>query len=555
MVLPASTRPRSLLLAAAFLCGQALAGAPAGVVQDTLKRPTPPPIKTEAPVVQTPAPAAAPPPAAPGERTVVVTRFEFVGNTQVKTEALQAAVARFLNTPLTIEQLFDVADAATAAYRESGFGLATVVVPAQKVDGGTVRLEVIEGLISSVMFEGNRGYSLTTLGRFTPEVRTGRIYRTEDVERAVLRLNDLPGLDARVIVQPGASYGTSDLTFKVLEDPAEYLLTVDDHGRDAIGRERVLFDAVWNNLSGRGDDLRLGLVHTEANLLNYINLTYGLPLGIAGDRLAFTANYADYSVADPAFVALGVTGDNTNARVDFTHPLTRSRYENLVLTGALAYAGTSTDLAAVGLTASTDLFWVEAGAFWNYVFPDLSALTVSGTFAGNLQSQEPGATDPDGIDSAAMKAKLTFDASYSWQFTPGWALVTRVDGVYSPEPLPDIQKFSVGGPYTMRGYESSAGRGDYGHHVSFELQKGFSAFGAVHTFHAFVEGASISTHSYAIGALPVASTRLPVRDAGVALTLNPVGRWGAMLQYAVPIDEVNLPDDDGRLWLSVVARF
>ena len=45
------------------------------------------------------------------------------------------------------------------------------------------------------------------------------------------------------------------------------------------------------------------------------------------------------------------------------------------------------------------------------------------------------------------------------------------------------------------------------------------------------------------------------RDAGVALTLNPVGRWGAMLQYAVPIDEVNLPDDDGRLWLSVVARF
>lgn len=556
MVRTGKPLPRTLLLIAALAGGVAAAGAPAGVVQDTLKRPPPPPVSTAPPEVKTPATPPEPRAAEPGARTVVVTRFEFVGNAQVDGDALQAAVAAFVGVPLTIEQLFDVADAATAVYRERGFGLATVQVPAQRIDGGTVRLEVVEGTIATVGFEGNSGYSAETLGRFTPEVGAGRVYRSDEVERAVLRLNDLPGLDARVVVQPGADFGSSDLIFKVAEDPAEYVLTVDDHGRDTIGRARLLFDASWHNLTGGGDELRLGLVHAEAGLLDYANLTYGMPIGIAGDRLAFTVNYADYAVDDPAFIALGVTGDNTNARVDWTHPLARSRYENLVLLGALAYAGTQTELAAVSTSASTTLVWLELGAFWNHVFADLSSLTLSGTFAGNFRGQEPDPLDPDGIDSAAMKAKALFDATYAWQFSPGWALVSRLDGAYSPEPLPDIQKFSVGGPYQVRGYESSELRGDYGYHLALELQRGFRAFGAEHSVRLFVEGAAISSHAYAIGALAVPSAHTEVADAGLGLTLNPAGAWGATFEYAVPFDDYASPtDDDGRLWLSIVARF
>lgn len=553
--------PRTLrtaaIVAALIASPLVLAGAPAGVVQDTLKRPAPPPVDTQArPAAPEPA-AAAPRAAQPGERTVVVQRFEFVGNAQVPSDALHAAVARFLNVPLTIEQLFDVADAATAAYRERGFGLATVVVPAQRIDSGTVRLEVIEGAIAGVMFDGNSSYSSKTLGRFATGVVAGEVYRSEAVEGAVLRLNDLPGLEARAVVQPGASYGTSDLLFKVIEDPSEFTLSADDHGRDAIGRERLVFDATFHNLSGDADQLRLGLVHAEAGLLDYVNLTYGMPLNYEGDRIALTVNYADYAVDDPAFLALGVTGDNLNARLDFTSPLDRTRYDNLVLLGALAYSATETELALLSTTTSTDLVWAEVGLFWNRVFADLSSLTLTTTLASNLRSQEPAFTDPDGIDSAAMKARLSFDASHLWQFRPGWALLTRLDGVWSPEPLPDIQRFSVGGPYSVRGYESSEARGDYGYHLAFELQKGFRAFGASHGVSLFVEGATVWTHDYAIGALPVPGTDLSLYDAGLRLDLNPQGRWGATLQYAVPIDDYVSPNtgDDGRLWASVVARF
>jgi hypothetical protein len=61
-----------------------------------------------------------------------------------------------------------------------------------------------------------------------------------------------------------------------------------------------------------------------------------------------------------------VTGDNVNARIDLTSPLLRTRYENLVLLGAIAYAGTETELTVLATSSDTDLVYGELGLFWNH---------------------------------------------------------------------------------------------------------------------------------------------------------------------------------------------
>lgn len=545
-----------LLLAWALLIAvPAGAGSPAGVVQESLRRPTPPPVQTAAPATPTP-PAAAAPDAIRDAGTVVVSRFQFSGNTRLSEAELQTVVAGFLGRPLGFEEIYSAADAVTAAYKARGFGLATAVVPAQRIDGGIVRLEVIEGLIAAVGFEGNRDYRAGVLKAFTREVRSGQVYESAVVEEAVLRLNDLPGLEARVVVEPGAAYGSSDLSFRLHEVPATYTVTVDDHGREALGQNRVLFDATWNNLTGGADDLRLALVHSEDALLDYLGLTYSMPLGAQGKRLAFALNYADYSLADDGFLAAGISGDNLNLRADYTQPLLRSRDQNLVLQAALAYAESETLLGGSGSPlASTDLAWLELGVFWNRVFGNRSSLSVDARYAGNFIGQDAPLSDPDGIDSSAMQGKLMFDASFGWPFAPGWSLVTRLDGAYSAEPLPDLQKFSVGGPYALRGYDSAAARGDYGHHVALELQRSLRAFGTSHILHAFVETAAVGTREYEIGAFTVPGTHTALRSAGLGITINPQGRYGGALFFAQPIDDLELPGEDGRVWASVSARF
>lgn len=553
-----SARPHSLLMLGLVLALAlpALAGTPAGVVQDTLKRPAPPPVRTDVPLAPPTAPRPAQFEAAPdGARTVVVSKFQFVGNTRLSDAELQAAVAPFVGRPLSFEQLYEAADALTAAYRAKGYGLATAVVPAQRIDSGTVRLEVIEGVIASIAFEGNSSYSTVLLRRMTSDVKSGQVYTTETVEAAVLRLNDLPGLQARVVVQPSTNYGASDLIFKVHEIAATYAITADNYGRDELGKNRLLFDATWNNLTGGGDDLRLGLVHAEAGLLDYFGLTYSMPLGDRGQRLAFTANYADYAIDDPLLAPLVITGDNLEVRADYSRPLLRSRDQNMVLRAALAHAESETLLGAGPALSSTDLNWLELGLFWNRVFPGQSSFNLSAGYAGNFQSQDPDPADPDGIDSSAMQGKLSIDATFAWPFAASWNLVTRANAAYSNEVLPDIQRFSVGGPYSLRGYDSSAVRGDYGQLLSLELQRGLRAFGVSHVLHAFVETASVGTQEYSIGLIPVPGTSTDLSTAGLGLTINPVGRYSAALNYSRPIDGLNLPDEDGRLWASVTARF
>ena len=97
--------------------------------------------------------------------------------------------------------------------------------------------------------------------------------------------------------------------------------------------------------------------------------------------------------------------------------------------------------------------------------------------------------------------------------------------------------------------------GDYGSHLALELQRSVRAYGMTHLLHAYLETASVGTHSYDIGAVPVAGTHRTLSTVGIGLTLNPQGRYSASLMYAVPIDDSNLPGEDGRAWASVSARF
>ena len=131
------------------------------------------------------------------------------------------------------------ADQLTAYYRERGYGLAQVTVPAQKISDGTVELRVIEGRIGAVSVTGNEDYSFDFLQRRLGALAPGLVYTDDGMERGVLLLNDLPGLSARAVIRPGEEFGTSDILFRVAEDPAEFSIGADNYGRDELGEIRV----------------------------------------------------------------------------------------------------------------------------------------------------------------------------------------------------------------------------------------------------------------------------------------------------------------------------
>lgn len=537
-------------LAAALLPVQAQVQPPtAGTVQETLPRPERARIDPATPAVEQPAPRRE---RAPGDGpTVSVQRFVLSGNTVIGDAELQEALAPWLNRPLTLEQIYQAADALTALYRARGYGLAQATVPAQRIEGGTVRLEILEGRVGQVSLADNRTYDYELLSGFSRSLQPGEVYQTADMERAILLINDLPGLDARAVIKPGASYGTVDVVIRVEESPYAWRLSLDNHGREELGEGRVLAEADFNNPFGIGDQFTAGVLYSEDGLLKYGSLAYGLPLGSSGGRLRVTVNQADYEVGGEVFAALGVAGDNTNYRVDYSLPFLRSRTQNLIFTAGLSRNEAETLIAGSPTPLNeTELNLLEAGLFWNRVFDDGGSLALSGLFTGNFKGNELG-DQPD-----AQKGKLRLDATWSLPFGR-WSLITRGIGVYSPDPLADTQKFSLGGPYSVRGYVPAEARGDKGAFLSTELQRHFRVWNARMSLGLFVDAGTVKRYPTPAG---LADREDSLAAAGLSLNLASNSWYSASLSVAAPIgNHVNPLDPaleyDNQIWALFSASF
>lgn len=524
-----------------------------GTVQDTLRQQPP-----QSPLPQDVAPDfqrdTDPDMQRPSGPRVTVERFVITGNNEIDTAELQAALAPWVGEELSLDDIYTAADTLTALYRDRGYGLANVVVPAQRINNGVIRLEVIEGRIGAVSVSGNEKYSVDFLGRHLRDLKPGTIYRDGEMERGILLINDLPGVSGRAVIKPGEEYGSSDLLINVKEDPAAFSVSLDNYGREDLGELRLTATADFNSLMTQGDRLNITALVSEDSALFYGNIAYGIALGTDGDRLRFSFNRADYDVQGD-FAALGITGDNTTYRVDWSRPLVRSRDRNIVFSAGVQRFETESEIAGLVIpNNSTELDTLDVALFMSGIFKGGSSWSLSGLLSGNGKSNDSTVSD---TVSDAQQAKLRVDGSYALPFASRWMFLTRATAVYSADPLVDSQKFSLGGPYSVRGYFPAEQRGDRGGFLSLELRRYFTISKYPLAATAFVDGGRASNE------LLPGEIDYPTRDgelasAGLGLLLAPDGgSYSGSIMYAEPIDNHTslTGDDDGRVWAMFRVMF
>lgn len=553
-----------LLSAAAFgaasIFSVSLQAAPAaptpGQVQSTLPTQTPQPKKAPPPSVsQAPTNAAG---VAPGGPAFKVNAFDIQGNTAISTDELKAQISGYVGQTLTLSQLYDVADVLTRYYRARGYGLAYVAPPAQKLSGGVVKLQVVEGRIGDINIQGNSRTRTSVLKQRAQSLQSGALYTDADAERAVLLMNDLPGESARAVVSPGAAYGTSDLTFNVDEHAFNGDFSVDDYGRASIGRWRLNADAAIDSLTGSGDQLSGGITHSEGNLLNFGKLAYLFPTG-AASTLTVNFNRAFYHVGG-VFAAANISGSTQNSGLTWQYAQIRTQPESLYW-GIGVTHDTSRTLGLV----TTNITLLQLTMLYTRQFQDLSYYNINGSFWTN------GKSNADASNNDAEKAHFELDASWVKPFMDNWSFIGQAGAAYSADPLVDADKYSLGGPGNVRGFQSAEARGDRGVFGSAEVQRSFVpsvkfplAWGV------FVDSGKVWT----IGVTPTASS--PTAVQGGNTTLTSVGTelqllpsstgWNARLQLAwaigatrpsddVPAGQVATSDRGPHVWFTLGKTF
>ena len=407
----------------------------------------------------------------------LVKGFQFSGNQALSQGQLRQVVERFVALELTLAEVNKAADAVTAYYRNKGYPLAIALVPTQKVDDGLVIIEVIEGRIGTLSFDGANRYSNERLQSYVKTVVQQPVITMEALESALLALNDLPGLSASATLSAGQNRGESDVVIKVKESPIKASFQLNNNGRTEAGSIRGDLTVEIPNPLGFGDQIILRKMQAERGLLDYTQLKYSLPWGVKGGRVALSQSIAKYAISGE-FSALEIAGEVVTSELSTTYPFVRSRNRNIV--GSVGIRETQTRQAALATPISSkSLSLLSVGSSANWVHKDASSTTASAVFTSNFK-------DNTNNDPTAVLGKLDLDVTHLTGISPKWDFYFRGAGVVSGSSLPDSEKFSIGGPDSVRGFRSSELRGDRGYLITGEFRRQFvvgRSVGSVSVFH------------------------------------------------------------------------
>jgi hemolysin activation/secretion protein len=476
----------------------------------------------------------------PSAPRFTVNAFEYVGNTVYTQQQLKQLNERFIDLELNLYDLNRAADGVTRLYRDTGYPIARAIIPAQKVENGIVRIEVIEGRISGTSIVGNNSYPEQLIASRISDLSKNEIITLDRLERSLLLMNDLPGLAARATLAPGADYGTTDMVIRTEETRVAGSVTFDNQGIKETGRLRVDAGIDFNNPFGIGDQINIRAIRTENDLLSFGRIGYSLPVSSNGTRLGATYSRVNYDIAGP-FAALGISGEVTNTEFLLTWPYLRSRARNIIF--GVGLRRTETTQTTLGIqTSDARIDLLNLTALGNWVHEDSAFTNASLALSGN------GKKNPFGTRQDAQVAKLDIDFSHLRAASKNWDFYLRTHWVFSADTLADTEKFSVGGPGSVRGYRQSELRGDHGWLATLELRRQFVIGNTAGMVSTFYDEASVKASGF---------TRFDsIRSAGVGVGVFPSKNLRANIELAYPIsDRISSDGNRGRGWFTLTASF
>lgn len=340
-------RPKRLVVALLGL-GAAHAGAWA---TDDLQRPVPPrPMAADpAALPQRPAlPAPGDPGAGP---TVELNRVEVEGNHQIPTDTLLLHLGVVAGQRFSLAGMNAQAAQLMEVYRELGYPFVRAYVPAQKVEGGVLRIRVVEGVLGSAEVHATDALATGAQAFVDAGLPMGEVIRDRALERTLLLLDDQPGYKVHPVMAPGARPGESALTVEVVrKSDVAGELGLDNTGSQATGRDRLRGSISLNSAWRFGDRLSASAMVTDRHLwLGAVD--YEAPLGATGLRGQVGYSRTSYQLGDE-FSALGASGTANTATARLSYPLLRSQRANTLLSFTLQHKALEDRFGTLGLAKS-----------------------------------------------------------------------------------------------------------------------------------------------------------------------------------------------------------
>jgi hemolysin activation/secretion protein len=487
---------------------------------------------------------------------------------------------------MTIGEIQKIAAAVTERYRAAGFILAQAFVPAQEVKDGVVTIEVFEGKLGAVVFQGNEIYRDAVLAEpFSDLIDTP--VTAAGIESAILNTSDFPGISVFGVFQPGTEVGETDLIIRVQDERSwQASLRTDNYGTQFTGQYRVFADVQWNNPMGVGDRFYAAILRQfDPTNGRYWKLEYERPVGPPGTSIGISGQRNPFDVGGD-LAAFGLSGESEIFRLFGRHSLIRSRQKNVstIVTWRRSNAFTFDSTGAV--TDEDVLSVLEVEFDFDSIDSRARALNLGAIgFTFGLGDLLGGVGDGKAADIFAATGECpgregsplmsgncaTNDffktyGSYSrlQKLAEDISILLRTEGQYSPDLLTSLEQFNIGGPASVRAYPVSDSLFDSGVFGSLELTVNAPGFSHVPAFGGMTWGQLLRVSFFSDFAYGNLNDPLPGETAnasfygyGAGLAFGIPGDLQGRLQYARPFSgSVSANDGDkDRWWFELTYQF
>ncbi|PJG59883.1 ShlB/FhaC/HecB family hemolysin secretion/activation protein [Aeromonas cavernicola] len=398
-----------------------------------------------------------------------VTKIQFDGASQLTEDQQHRLATPYLNRCMGLAQINQLIRDTSQWYVAQGWVTSRAFLPEQDLAQGTLTIAILEGRIEAIRVNGQPDRITRTL--FPGLI--GQVLNLRDLEQGVDQLSRLRSLSYQLDIQPGTLPGHSIVNLNGSQGvPWQGNLEFDNSGQNSTGAEQGRLSLSADNLLSLAEQWTLAAArstdgrpsHQASNWQAGISLPYGYWLFDVGYQ------YSDYrnDLRSRGFI-YDSRGDTRTTTGNLTHTLYRDGQTKLAGVLGITHRQSRNFIMDQLLdTSSYQLSSLRLGTNLatrvdRHFFTLNPALTLGTDWFGADSDHGRAAQWPQ-----AQFTKWGLFGSYS---TAGeqWGWLSTLNGQWTSDRLYSVERLSLGGDASVRGFKEQSISGDVGGYLRSEV--------------------------------------------------------------------------------------
>ena len=392
----------------------------------------------------------------PGER-LFIKDVRVLGNTVLQTE-IDRIIQPFKRRTVTFSDLICLRSQITQLYIDNDYVTSgAFLVNNQDLSDGIVEIQVVEGALERIEITGLKRLQESYI-RSRLEIAATKPLNRKRLEEGLQLLILNPLIDTvNAELTAGQKPGNNVLLLNIQQAEAFSAgLAVDNYRAPSIGEIQGSIEVAHNNLLGFGD--RISAEYSVTEGLDIYNLSYAIPWNPYDGTLSFSYDNSDSKIVDEEFRDLDIESETETFSFGLRQPLFKSPNQEFTFGLSLDVRRRRTFLQGEPFSFSLG---VEDGK------SNVSVIRFSQDWVNRSASKVLAARSQFNIGIDAFDATINdtgVDGNFfAWQGQFQWVqqlssrvlLITRIGGQFSPDSLLSLEKFSLGGINSVRGYREN----------------------------------------------------------------------------------------------------